>query len=218
MCGRFAFYSPREAVQHLFGVDFPEPLAPRYNIAPTQNIAAIRISGQGEREPVMLRWGLVPSWVKELAIGNHMINARAESLAEKPAFRVAYRRRRCVILATGFYEWRSTAMRKVPYFISNPGGEPMGFAGLWERWEKTAHPVESCTIITTTANDTLRPVHDRMPVIIEPDNLALWLDAGTHAADLHRLLRPAPEALLSFREVSRAVNNPHADGPQLIAL
>jgi putative SOS response-associated peptidase YedK len=165
----------------------------------------------------MLRWGLVPSWAKELAIGNHMINARAESLAEKPAFRVAYRRRRCVVLATGFYEWRNTAMGKVPYFISGAAGQPLGFAGLWERWEKTAHPVESCTIITTTANEALRPLHDRMPVIIAPDDLPLWLNAGAPESELHELLRPAPDALLAYREVSRAVNNPRTDGPELIA-
>lgn len=217
MCGRFAFYSPKEAVKHLFGVDYPEPLEPRFNIAPTQNVAAIRIGGKGEREPVMLRWGLVPSWAKELAIGNHMINARAESLAEKPAFRVAYRRRRCVILATGFYQWRSTAASRIPYFISNTDGQLLGFAGLWDRWEKTAHPLETCTIITTTASETLRPLHERMPVILAPDDLALWLDGGAHQSALHELLRPAPEASLTFREVSRAVNNPRTEGAQLIA-
>jgi putative SOS response-associated peptidase YedK len=217
MCGRFAFYSPKEAVLQFFGVEFPGELEPRYNIAPTQNVAAIRLDAHGVREPVLLHWGLVPSWAKELAIGNRMINARAESLAEKPAFRVAYRRRRCVILATGFYEWRSAAVTRIPYFISTPDERPIGFAGLWERWEKTAHPVESCTIITTDANSALRQLHDRMPVILSPDDVALWLDGGTHEPQLRSLLRPAPDDLLAFREVSRAVNNPRNDGPELLA-
>jgi putative SOS response-associated peptidase YedK len=217
MCGRFAFYSPKEAVQQLFGIEFDEPLKPRYNIAPTQSVAAIRNNPNGARELAMLRWGLVPSWAKELAIGNHMINARAESLAEKPAFRVAYRRRRCAILASGFYEWRAVPSGKAPYFISAVDGRPIAFAGLWERWEKTAHPIETCTIITTDANLKLRPLHDRMPVILRPEELSLWLDAGTAEPQLRALLAPAQEDLLNFREISRAVNNPKNDGPELIA-
>ena len=217
MCGRFAFYSPKEAVEQLFGVEVPGLLEPHYNIAPSQHVAAIRNSEKGAREFVMLRWGLVPSWAKELAIGNHMINARAESLADKPAFRVAYRRRRCAVLASGFYEWRAISSGKTPYFISAADGQPIAFAGLWERWEKTAHPIESCTIITTGANPGLRPLHDRMPVILGIEELGSWLDAGTAEAELRAMLHSAPEGLLNFREVSRAVNNPKNDGPELIA-
>lgn len=217
MCGRFAFYSPREAVRDLFGVEFPEAFAPRYNIAPTQDVAAIRGTAAGAPEPAILRWGLIPSWAKDAAIGNRMINARAETLAEKPAFRNAFRRRRCVILATGFYEWRKTERGKTPFYIATPDDRPIAFAGLWERWEKGERPLETCTIITTDANRALRELHDRMPVILSPEATRQWLAPGTGDAALAGLLRPAPESLLTCREVSRAVNSPAHEGPELIA-
>lgn len=220
MCGRFAFYSPREAVLAVFGVELPFEVEPHYNIAPTQLVAAIRAGDAGGPEGVRLRWGLVPSWAKDAAIGSRMINARAETLGEKPAFRNAWRRRRCVVLANGFYEWRVAAgsgAGKTPFYIAPPDGRPMGLAGLWERWEKGDRPLESCAIITTAASGALAGIHDRMPVILPPDSLRLWLQPGQPHEVLQRLLRPAPEDALAFHQVGREVNSPAHDGPGLIA-
>lgn len=216
MCGRFAFYSPREAVLAVFGVGLPFEPEPRYNVAPSQLVAAIR-GGDDGPEGVRLRWGLVPFWAKDAAVGNRMINARAETLAERPAFRNAWKKRRCVVLANGFYEWRLADGRKVPYYIAPRDGRPIAFAGLWERWEKADPPLETCTIITTSANRLLRGIHERMPVILPPAALPAWLDATRPTADIGALLRPAPEDLLDAREVGRAVNSPANDGPGLIA-
>jgi putative SOS response-associated peptidase YedK len=138
MCGRFAFYSTHEAVTELFGVEFPLAFEPRYNIAPSQYVAAIRLNDERQAEGVMLRWGLVPSWAKDPAIGNRMINARAETVAEKPAFRAAFKRRRCVVLADGFYEWQAGQDGKQPFYIHAADDRPLAFAGLWEHWDKGA--------------------------------------------------------------------------------
>ena len=155
MCGRFAFYSPSEATAALFGVSGSFAVEPRYNIAPTQLIAAIRNSEESGRELTMLRWGLIPSWAKDPSIGNRMINARAETVAEKPSFRAAYRRRRCLVLADGFYEWKKEGDTKTPYFISLASGAPFAFAGLWENWQskETDESLQSTTVITTVANE-----------------------------------------------------------------
>ncbi|MGB5257609.1 MAG: SOS response-associated peptidase, partial [Woeseiaceae bacterium] len=162
MCGRFAFYSPAEAAAALFGVSTTIQLKPRYNIAPTQDIAAIREAGS-ERELVMLRWGLVPFWAKDPSIGNRMINARAETVAEKPSYRAAFRHRRCVVLADGFYEWRRENDAKTPYYISLASGEPLGLAGLWENWtdKETGESLQTTTLITTEANEFMQPLHHR---------------------------------------------------------
>jgi putative SOS response-associated peptidase YedK len=217
MCGRFAFYSPREAVLAVFGIELPFEPEPRYNIAPTQPVVALRSGTDGEPEGVLLRWGLVPFWARDPAIGNRLINARAESLAEKPSFRAAWRKRRCVILASGFYEWRRQGSGKTPYFIARPDERPIGFAGLWERWDKGESPLETCTIITTGANRTLGDIHDRMPVILPPDALRIWIDPAQPLETVGQLLQPAPDDLLAAREVSRAVNSPAHEGPELIA-
>ena len=180
MCGRFAFYSPAEATAALFGAAGALDLEPRYNVAPTQYVAAIRNAETGgERELVALRWGLVPFWAKDPSIGNRMINARAETVAEKPAYRAAYRRRRCLVLADGFYEWHKEGAGKTPYFISLASGEPFAFAGLWERWEsKTSDDIiESATLITAGATDFMSRLHHRMPVILEPGTADSWLAA-----------------------------------------
>jgi putative SOS response-associated peptidase YedK len=216
MCGRFAFYSPKEAVLAVFGVELPFDVVPHWNYAPTQLLAALRAGEGGSPEGVRLRWGLVPSWAKEPAIGNRMINARAETIAEKPAYRNAFRRRRCVVLANGFYEWQKAGSGKIPHWIAPRDGGPIAFAGLWERWEKGEAPLETCTIVTTAANEALRHVHDRMPVILPPDAVRAWLEPGAPADVLGALLRPAPEDLLAFHPVSRAVNSPAHDGPGLI--
>ena len=154
MCGRFAFYSPSEATAALFGVDASLPVEARYNIAPSQYIAGIREAEDRHRELAMLKWGLVPFWAKDPAIGNRMINARAETVAEKPSFRAAYRHRRCLVLADGFYEWHRGGDTKVPYYISLASGEPFAFAGLWESWtaKDSGTSIESAALITTAAN------------------------------------------------------------------
>ena len=218
MCGRFAFYSPHEAVARLFGVaDAPE-IEPRYNIAPTQFVAAVRETG-GPREVAMLYWGLVPSWAKEKSIGARMINARSETLAEKPSFRNAYKRRRCLVLADGYYEWQRSGAIKQPYFISFAAGEPFGMAGLWERWRDpgSGEPLESCCIVTTSPAPAVAHVHDRMPVIITPDAYAEWLDPDNAATDrLARLLVPCEARGLQARPVSRRVNDARNQGADLL--
>ena len=218
MCGRFAFYSPHEAVTRLFGVaDAPE-IEPRYNIAPTQFIAAVRETG-GPREIAMLHWGLVPSWAKEKSIGARMINARSETLGEKPSFRNAWKRRRCLVLADGYYEWQRSGEIKQPYFISFAAGEPFGMAGLWERWRDpgSGEPLQSCCIVTTVPAPEVAHVHDRMPVIVPSEAHAEWLDPrNSDAGRLGRLLVPWQAGGLEARPVSQRVNDARNQGPQLV--
>jgi putative SOS response-associated peptidase YedK len=214
MCGRFAFYSPAEAAAALFGFDATFPTEPRYNIAPTQPVPVVRFAAAEEREFVMLRWGLIPFWAKDRSIGNRLINARAETLAEKPAFRDACRKRRCIVLADGFYEWRKEANGKTPCFISLASGEPFAFAGLWEQWtdRDTGESLQTTTIVTTAANEFLAKLHDRMPVVLQPDTANAWF-AGEPGL-LDSLSASPPE----FRAwpVDRKVNNARTEGPGLI--
>ncbi len=214
MCGRFAFYSPSEATAALFGVTGAADLKPRYNIAPTQMIAAVRVSAQETRELAMLRWGLVPSWAKDSSIGNRMINARAETVAEKPSFRAAYRKRRCLVLADGFYEWRKEASGKTPYYISLASGAPFAFAGLWEDWhaKDSDESVQSTTIITTAANKFMSKLHDRMPVVLEQDAGDRWLDGD------EQVLSEAADIIAGFRAwpVDRRVNSARNEGAELV--
>ena len=218
MCGRFAFYSPHEAVTRLFGVVDVPPIEPRYNIAPTQFVATVREAG-GPREVAMLSWGLVPSWAKEASTGARMINARAETLAEKPSFRNAYRRRRCLVLADGYYEWKRSGPVKQPYFIAFENDEPFGMAGLWERWRdlSSGDLLESCCIVTTSPSPAVEHVHDRMPVIVPPSAYSEWLEPKNEATDrLGRLLAPCTLPGLRARPVSRRVNDARNQGPELI--
>jgi len=218
MCGRFAFYSPHEAVIRLFGVAAAPEIEPRWNIAPTQFIATVREAG-GPREVAMLYWGLVPSWAKEKSIGTRMINARSETLREKPSFRNAFRRRRCLILADGYYEWQRSGPVKQPYFIGFADGQPFGMAGLWERWRDPAsgEPLESCCIITTSPAATVAHVHDRMPVIVPSEAYAEWLDPKNEATDrLARLFEPCGRPDLRARPVSRRVNDARNQGAELV--
>ncbi len=214
MCGRFAFYSPTEATAALFGVAGAPAVAPRYNIAPSQDIVAIRNDEEARREVVLLHWGLVPFWAKDASIGNRMINARSETAAEKPAYRAAFRRRRCIVPADGFYEWRRTGESKTPYFISLVSGEPFAFAGLWERWvdKGSGEELQSATLLTTAANEFMSRLHDRMPVVLGPEAAKQWLDGddtvlGDAAADSNAL-RAWP--------VRRVVNNARNEGSDLI--
>jgi putative SOS response-associated peptidase YedK len=214
MCGRFAFYSPSEATAALFGVSGGVPVEARYNIAPTQYIAAIRDAEDEGRELVMLRWGLIPFWAKDPSIGNRMINARAETVAEKPSYRAAYRRRRCLVLADGFYEWHREGSIKTPYYISAADGEPFAFAALWENWNNkdSDETIQSTTLITTEANDFMTSLHHRMPVVLRPDTADRWL-AGDNDSIEHAISH-GPE--LRAWAVDRRVNNARNEGPDLI--
>ncbi|HEV3007271.1 MAG TPA: SOS response-associated peptidase [Pirellulales bacterium] len=210
MCGRFTLRTPASDVAKEFGlIDVPE-LFPRYNIAPTQDVAAVRLDEAGGRELAMLRWGLVPSWADDSSIGNRMINARAETVAAKPAFRRAFAKRRCLIVADGFYEWAKEDGGKQPYLFTVDRG-PFALAGLWELWRG----VDSCAIITTTANGLMARFHERMPVILPRDGYAVWLDPEFADLDhLQSLLRPSPAEGMSAQPVSRVVNNPKNDVPE----
>jgi putative SOS response-associated peptidase YedK len=214
MCGRFAFYSPAQATAALFGVDAKVDVEPRYNIAPTQFIAAIREDDDKGRELVMLRWGLVPFWAKDPSIGNRMINARAETVAEKPSYRAAYRHRRCLVLANGYYEWRRTNDIKTPYYISLASGEPFALAGLWENWKDrdTDTTLQTTTLITTAANDFMMPLHHRMPVILQADTADDWLAGSNDLLDSIAEKTPPLQAW----PVDRRVNNARNEGEALI--
>lgn len=215
MCGRFAFYSPSEAAVALFGVQATAEVHPRYNIAPTQFVAAIRNSDDAERELVMLRWGLVPSWAKDPSIGNRMINARAETVAEKPSYRAAYRHRRCIVLADGFYEWQKAGDIKTPYFISLASGAPFALAGLWENWsdKESGDSLQTTTLITTAANDFMAPMHHRMPVILEANTAGEWLAGSNDLLDDVAAITPQLQAW----PVDRRVNNARNEGAELIS-
>ena len=214
MCGRFAFYSPSEAAVALFGVSTSIAIEPRYNIAPTQFLAAVRNDDNQQRELVMLRWGLVPFWAKDPSIGNRMINARAETVAEKPSYRAAYRHRRCVVLADGFYEWRREGDTKTPYFISLANGSPFALAGLWENWtdKESGESLQTTTLITTAANDFMTPLHHRMPVILESGTAGEWLAGSNDMLDDVAAITPALQAW----PVDRRVNNARNEGADLI--
>ena len=214
MCGRFAFYSPSEAAAALFGISGSLIVEPRFNIAPTQDIAAIRDGEDNERELVMLRWGLIPSWAKDPSIGNRMINARAETVAEKPSFRVAYSRQRCVVLADGFYEWRREGDVKTPYFISLASGNPFALGGIWENWhdKESDEAIQSTALITTDANAFMRPLHHRMPMILDSEAANDWLGGDKNMLESASANSPPLRAW----PVDRRVNNARNQGEELI--
>ncbi|MEM9555691.1 MAG: SOS response-associated peptidase [Acidobacteriota bacterium] len=223
MCGRYTLTDPGDLLDVLeveTDDDTPE-LGARYNIAPTQGVAAVRriesddADLDGTRTLRLLHWGLVPFWAKDRAIGNRMINARAETAASKPAFRAAFKRRRCLLLADGFYEWvAQESGPKQPYHIHLPERQPFTFAGLWERWDKDPDvgTIDSCTILTCDASEAMEPYHHRMPVFLEGDARDAWLDPETSPDALQELLRPYA-GTLEFTPVSRMVNNPRNEAP-----
>ncbi|NDJ18897.1 SOS response-associated peptidase [Myxacorys almedinensis] len=216
MCGRFSQTHSAESIAKLFHLQTIPDWQPRYNIAPTQSIPAIVQSAQ-HREFKKFRWGLVPSWAKDVSIGSKLINARAETVAEKPSFRDAFRRRRCLILADGFYEWKTQSGQKQPFYIRLKDGSPFAFAGLWERrGAAQGEMLETCTIITTDANDSAATVHNRMPVILDPDEYDRWLNLDADAIDdLRSLLDPYSHNLTIY-PVDRAVNSATYDAPDCI--
>jgi putative SOS response-associated peptidase YedK len=222
MCGRFTLTAGPLDLSSMFPLFSGIQWDPRYNIAPTQMVLAVRTKPESkDLEAVRLRWGLVPSWADSPKIGYRLINARSETVSQKPAFRTAFRRRRCVILADGYYEWQKLGEEKQPYYIHQPDSKPFAMAGLWERWdhpESESPAIESCTIITTDANESLRAIHDRMPVILPKEELSVWLDGAVQEpALLTGLLRPAPNDRMTAYAVSTVVNSPKNDGPACIA-
>lgn len=211
MCGRFSLIESVHELQQQFEFDISAKLEPRFNIAPSQEVFSI-ISDGKKRRGGMLRWGLVPHWAKEAKIGYKMINARAEGINEKPSFREPFRKKRCLIIADGFYEWKKVDDRKQPYRFIMKNGKPFAFAGLWETWKKGDAPLHTCTIITTTPNAVTEDVHDRMPVILKRTDYARWLDPSNQAVDeLKSLLVPYPAEEMELYAVSELVNSPKND-------
>lgn len=239
MCGRFTLFLDPSQLQDLFGLTGTPPpaWAPRYNIAPTQPVAAIILNEGAQRELTHFQWGLIPSWSKDPTMGSRMINARAETIREKPAFRAALKRRRCLIPANGFYEWLKTGKEKTPMYITMKDDSPFAIAGLWEQWhmEKTSEVLEkasgkhqdsklrkfdairSCALITTTPNSLMEKIHDRMPAILNPKDYDRWLAPGElPEMDLHHLLSPYSASKMKAVEVSRKVNSPKFDSAECI--
>ncbi len=229
MCGRYTVSSSGESIADLFDLTEVPTLPARYNLAPTQEAPIVRVAAPGApRSLDLLRWGLVPYWAKEKSIGNKMINARAESVAEKPAFRDSFRRRRCLVAADGFYEWKREGKAKQPFLIRRADRRPFAFAGLWSLWRdpqlpqlspagERIPPLLTFTILTTAANELMKPLHDRMPVILTPDRFDLWLDPAVgDAAHLLPLLAPAAVEGWETEPVSKSVNSPAHDAPDCV--
>jgi putative SOS response-associated peptidase YedK len=217
MCGRFVLTSPPDAVRNLFGYGDAATFPQRFNIAPSQPIAVVTLD-DGKRRLRLMRWGLIPSWVKDPRSFALLFNARADSVLEKPSFRNAMKRRRCLVPSDGFYEWQTSGERKRPFFIHPANGGPVAFAGLWESWSgPNGEELDTVAIITTEASADLRTLHDRMPVVIAPEAFEMWLDcAHVDAPTAASLLVPSRPGFFAFHEVSQAVNRAASDGPDLI--
>jgi putative SOS response-associated peptidase YedK len=219
MCGRFALTASPEEIAQQLALSSAPPLAPRYNIAPSQPVLAVRENRDShQRELVFLHWGLIPSWAKDPSIGYKMINARSETAAEKPSFRNALKYRRCLVPISGFYEWQKVGKGKQPHYIHRADEQLLAVAGLWEHWQSAdGSEIESCTLLTTTPNELMRPLHDRMPVILHPDDYDLWLDPQTVKTEpLLPLLRPFPAEYMTAYPVSTLVNSPINESPNCI--
>lgn len=215
MCGRYALYASPEEIARQFALQSVPSWPPRYNIAPTQLAPIVRIAAGGTREMAIVRWGLIPSWAKDMSLGAKMNNARAETVAEKPAFRAAYRRRRCLIPVDGWYEWKEEGGRKQPYYIHLEEPGIAGLAGLWEEWiSPDGSPIESFAVITTDANVDAAKVHDRMPVVVEPAQQPLWLQG--ELKDVAGLLRPLAPGKLAFHKVDRRMSAARVDDAKCI--
>ena len=217
MCGRYTLRTPVEKLAEEFGFDNSSiELPPNYNVAPTQGVAAV-LEEDGQRHLEVLRWGLIPPWADDPQVGSRMINARAETAPEKPSFRRAFRERRCLIPADGFYEWKRMNGGKQPYYIHMKEGRPFAFAGLWESWKDDGGPeIRSCTILTTKPNALAGEIHDRMPVILPTGSYDVWLDRESDRDELYGLLAPYPEDEMEAYPVSRFVNSPSNNDPRCI--
>jgi putative SOS response-associated peptidase YedK len=218
MCGRITLRNTGETVAETFDLPKVPDLLPRFNIAPGEPVAVVRQKPEGGgRELAFLRWGLIPAWADDPSIGDHLANARSETAATKPSFCHAFRSRRCLVVSDGFYEWQRTDGRKQPYFIGLKSDRPFGLAGLSERWENQGQPVETCTILTTDANELMQPIHERMPVMVPPDQYGLWLDPQCKdTSKLVNLLLPFPAKGMVAYRVSPLVNDPKHDVPQCV--
>lgn len=221
MCGRYSQSQSAEIIAQAFQVDNVPTLKPRYNIAPTQSVPTVlQTSASSNRQFKMLHWGLIPSWAKDPKMGAKLINARAETVAQKPAFRTAFRQRRCLVLADGFYEWQQQESKKEkqPFYFRRSDRSLFAFAGLWEHWvDTTGEEIESCTLLTTEPNELMRPIHNRMPVILDPKDYDLWLDLEVKQSELlEPLLRPYPSEEMMAYPVSKTVNKPSNDSAQCI--
>jgi putative SOS response-associated peptidase YedK len=218
MCARITLTTTAQRLAQQFDLFDVPAIAPRYNIAPTQPVAIVRMGHHQRRELARVAWGLVPSWAKDVSISSRLINARSETVQEKPAFRHAFRRRRCIVPADGFYEWKSDHGSKRPHLIRSASSQTLALAGLWESWHSTeGSEIETCTILTTAANLFMRPLHDRMPVILSMSDVQRWLVTDeTLAHELEPLMKPCPEDWLSMTEVGRFVSNPARDEPRCI--
>ena len=223
MCGRFTLRTPMTKIVEQFAIEqsLLAELPVRYNVAPTQSVAVIK-NGDGKRQLTNMRWGLVPSWAKDTKIAYSTMNARADTLATKPAFRTAFKKRRCLVIADGYYEWILQGKSKQPILYEIDGGRPFAFAGLWEQWwspdNPEGAPLESCTIVTTNGNELARQVHDRMPVILDEADYAPWLDPAIQDGErLQYLFDPFPADRMSARRVNSFVNNARNEGPECIA-
>lgn len=227
MCARFSLATPAEDVAKLFGLDDAPEWTPRYNIAPTQDVLVVR-EKDGKRDTRLMRWGLVPSWAKDPKIGQKLINARSETVSERPAYRAAFERRRCLMPASGFFEWtdppagapraKGRKAPRQPYHFTLVDGATMAFASLWEPWRNPeGELLRTCTILTTEPNDLVRPFHDRMPAILPPAGFAAWLDVKTPSAEAFELLRPLPADVLQAYAVSPAMNSAAYESPDCIA-
>jgi len=217
MCGRYTLSAPPKTLTEWFELAVPAPadLAPRWNVAPSQPVAIV--PNRGPRAVALARWGLVPYWATDPSVGARQINARAETLRTRPAFRDAYRLRRCLVLADGFYEWRGRGAGRTPMLIRRRDGAPFAFAGVWDTWRGGPDPLRTCAIVTTAPNALVAPIHDRMPVVLPRAAWAAWLAPGEAPVDLDPLLRPFPPDDWSATEVSRLVNDPRHDEPGCVA-
>jgi putative SOS response-associated peptidase YedK len=218
MCGRFTSLLSPDLLESIFGVKVAAPPILRYNVAPSQTVPVVRESAEGERNLDDLRWGLVPSWAKDSAIGNKMINARSESVHEKPSFRQAIKYRRCIVPASGFFEWSHSDGSKQPWYVTLKDDAPMGLAGIWESWQSPdGNNLNTFCILTTAANSLMASIHDRMPVIITPDEFGSWLNRRINSpAELFRLYQPFPADCLTAHKVSAFINSPAHESPECI--
>jgi putative SOS response-associated peptidase YedK len=217
MCGRFTLRAPQSRIVQVFQLDRAPAWTSRYNIAPTQDVFAVRTADDNQREGVLLRWGLIPFWAETADGASRMINARVETVAVKPAFRNLLRKQRCLVVADGYYEWQKQGTKKQPYFIHADDDQPFAFAALWDRWSKQQPPLETCTILTTQADERIAAIHDRMPLVLMPEEYSLWLDPHQQdVAILQELLRQKRPFALRADPVTPYVNNVRNEGPRCI--